>query len=197
MANLMWLNRLFIAGLLVANAAPLQGSLTDQQVTRAIARADKLTDPSVCIGRTVAGEFDVCIQGPEQRIALTAALAKQAHRRFRLEDVSADLRADTWTLVVRPNQPALVDGRSVRTPLAKDLALQVQGHPELSVQPISARRVPIAWDNAIGVTLKGQGLAATFDVSTLPAGDVDVVIIAENASEHSYALTQAARARIR
>jgi hypothetical protein len=193
----MWLNRLLVAGLLVANAAPLQGSLTDQQVARAIDRADRLTDPYVCVGRTAAAEFSVCIQGPEQRIALAAALAKRAHRRFRPGDASADLKALTWTIVVRPNQPALVDGRSVRTPLAEDLTLQSRGRVELSVRPLNAAPIPVAWDNAVGVTLKGQGLTATFDRSTLPAGDLDVVIIAEGGTERRYLLSQSARAQIR
>lgn len=193
----MWLNRLLVAGLLVASAAPLQGSLTDQQVARAIDRADRLTDPSVCVGRTAAAEFSVCIQGPEQRIGLAAALAKRAHRRFRPADASADLKALTWTIVVRPNQPALVDGRSVRTPLAEDLTLQSRGRVELSVRPLKAAPIPVAWDNAVGVTLKGQGLTATFDPSTLPAGDLDVIIIVEGGTERRYLLSQSARARIR
>jgi hypothetical protein len=193
----MWLNRLLAAGLLAANAAPLQGSLTDQQVARAIDRADRLTDPYVCVGRTAAAEFSVCIQGPEQRISLAAAVAKRAHRHFRPADASGDLKALTWTIVVRPNQPALVDGRSVRTPLAEDLTLQFRGRVELSVRPLNAARIPVTWDNAVGVTLKGQGLTATFDASTLPAGDVDVVIIAEGGTERRYGLSQSARAQIR
>jgi hypothetical protein len=193
----MWLNRLLVAGLLVANAAPRQGSLTDPQVARAIDRANRLTEPYVCIGRTAAAEFSVCIQGPEQRIGLAAAVAKRAHRRFGPADASADLKALTWTIVVRPNQPALVDGRSVRTPLAEDLTLQFRGRVELSVRPLNAARIPVTWDNAVGVTLKGQGLTATFDASTLPAGELDVVIMAEGGTERRYALSRSARAQIR
>jgi hypothetical protein len=195
----MWFNRLLFTalGLFLANAAPLQGPLTDQQVARAIARADKLTDPYVCVGRSVAAEFSVCIQGPEQRIGLAAALAKQARRRFRPADASADLRAQTWTIVVRPNQPALVDGRPVHTPPAEDLRLQLRGHPETAVRPLNAARIPVAWDNAVGVTLKGQGLMATLDASTLPAGDLDMVVIAEGRTERLYVLSESARAQIR
>jgi hypothetical protein len=193
----MWLSRLFVAGLLVATAAPRQGSLTDQQVARAISRADRLSDPYVCVGRSAATEFSVCIQGPEQRIGLAATLAKRARRRFRPADASADLKARTWTIIVRPNQPALVNGRSVRTPLAEDLVLQPRGQAELSIRPVNAARIPVAWDNAVGVTLKGQGLTATFDASALPEGDLDVVIIAEGGTERRYVLSQSARAQIR
>ena len=193
----MWLNRLLVAGLLVASAAPRQGSLTDQQVARAIERADKLKDPYVCVGRTAAAEFSVCIQGPEQRIGLAAALAKRAHRRFRPAEASDDLKALTWTVVVRPNQPALVDGRSVRTPFAEELTLQSRGRVEVSVRPLTAARIPVTWDNAVGVTLKGQGLTASFDASTLPAGDLDVVITTEGGTERRYGLSRSARAQIR
>lgn len=193
----MWLTWLLIGGLLVAQPVTLQGRLTDEQVARAIARADKLRDPYVCIGRTAAGEFTVCLQGPEQRIGLEVALTKQAHRRLLVADVSAEVRAQTWTMVVRPNQPALVDGRPVRTPLAEDLRLQLRGHPEVSVRPLTATQVPVAWDNAIGVTLNGQGLTATFDAPTLPAGDLDVVITVEGAIDRRYVLSQSARAQIR
>jgi hypothetical protein len=62
---------------------------------------------------------------------------------------------------------------------------------------LNAAPIPVAWDNAVGVTLKGQGLTATFDPSTLPAGDLDVVIIVEGGTERRYLLSQSARARIR
>jgi hypothetical protein len=193
----MWLNQLFVAGLLLASAALIQGSLTDQQIARAIDRADRLTDPYVCVGLTRPAEFSVCIQGPQQRIGLAAALAKRAHRPFRPADASADLKARTWTIVVRPNQPALVDGRSVRTPLAEDLTLQLRGHAEVSVRSLNTAQIQVVWDNAVGMTLKGQGLTATFDASMLPAGDLDVVIAAEGGNERRYPLSRSARARIR
>jgi hypothetical protein len=191
----MWLNRLFVIGLLAAYAAPLQSTLSDQQVDRAIARADKLTDRNVCVGQTKAGEFSVCLQGPEQRIGVVATLAKQAHRRFRLADVTADLKAQTWTVVVRPGEPALIDGRPVRSPLAQDLSLELRGHPEVSLPHLNAVPVPVSWDNAIGVSLKGQGLRTTIDPSTLPGGDLDVVIITDG-DQRRYVLSQSSRAKI-
>lgn len=191
----MWLNRLFVVGLFAANAAPLQGTLSNQQVDRAIARADRLTDRYVCVGRTKAGEFSVCLQGPEQRIGVVATLAKQAHRHFRPANVTADLKAQTWTVVVRPGEPALIDGRPVRTPLAENLTLELRGHPEVSLPPLNALQVPVSWDNAVGVSLKGQGLRATIDPSTLPGGDLDVIIITDG-DQRRYLLSQSSRAQI-
>jgi hypothetical protein len=193
----MWLNRHVVASLLAANASLSQGPLTDQQVARVIDRAAKLTDPDVCVGRATAPEFLICIQGPEQRVAVAAAAAKQTHQRLRPADVPTEARAQTWTIVVRPSQPALIDGRPVRTPLAEDLTLRAQGQPELLVRPLRAARFPVAWNNAIGVVLKGQGLTATFDASTLPPGDLDVVIVEEGGTERRYLLARSARARIR
>src|SRR5262249_26663542 len=159
----MWLMWLVAVSLLGASQSDVQEPLTDKQVARVIDRADKLRDPYVCVGRPVAPEFLVCIQGPEQRVALAAVVAKQAHRRLRPADVPADARSRTWSIVVRPSQPALVDGHPVHTALAEGLTLQVRGHPELSLRPLSVVPVPVSWDNAIGVTLAGQGLSATFD----------------------------------
>jgi hypothetical protein len=193
----MWLTPFVFASLLAIAEAPLQGSLTDQEVARAIARAGKLAERDVCVGRPAAGEFSVCVQGPEQRIASVAVLARQAHRRLRSGDVSAELKALTWTIDVRPNQPALVDGRPVRTPLAEALTLHLRGHQETPIQPVAAEPIPVTWDNAIGRTLTGQGLTATFDPSTLPAGDLDVVVVAAGGSERRYVLTRLARSQVR
>ncbi len=75
--------------------------------------------------------------------------------------------------------------------------LQVRGHPDLSVRPLNAATVPVAWDNAVGVVVKGQGLRATLDASTLPPGDLDVVIVEDVGTERRYLLAQAARSQIR
>lgn len=193
----MWLGRLFLTSLLMLQAAPPQESLTEKQVGRAIARAEKETDPAVCVNRNGPEEFSVCFQGPEQRISLAASLAKQARGRLRPEDVSLDVKAKTWTVVVRPNRPGLVNGRPVHAPLAEEVMVQVRGRPEVSRRSLSTTRMPVSWDNAVGVELKGQGLTATLDPARLPPADLDVVVTAEGGEERRYVLSQVARARIR
>jgi hypothetical protein len=170
--------------------------LTDQQVGRAIARSDKLTDRYVCIGSDAAGEFSVCVQGPEQRIGVAAMAAKQAHRRLRPEDIPAAVRAQSWTVVIRPNPPALVDGRPVRAPLAESVTLQSRDQPDTAVKPVNSARFPVAWNNALGVTLTGQGLTATFETPALSEHDLQIVVGAEGGLERRYILSEGHRLRI-
>jgi hypothetical protein len=184
------------AGALLAVAQAPPEVLTDQEVARAIARADRLPEQSVCVGRAAAGHYNVCFQGPEQRIGAAATLAKESRTRLRPADVSVDMKARTWTVVVRPNRPALVDGRPVRTPFAEDLTIKSIEQPEKSMRPRNLSRVAVTWDNAVGVELKGQGLTATIEPSELPGSDLDVIVTAAGGSEHRYVLSQASRDRI-
>ena len=192
----MWLTRLAVVGVLVATQAPGQEPLTDQQVGRVIDRADKMKDTSVCVGRAAPPDFSICLQGPEQRIVGATAIAKQEHHRLRPADVPADVRAHTWSIIVRPGKPALVNGRPVRSALAENLTVQVSGHPELSVRPVDVAPLAVTWGNAVGVALKGQGLTATVDASTLPPGDLDIVIVEDSGTARRYGLAQAMRMQI-
>jgi len=192
----MWLNRLVVGGFLLAYAIPAQGPLTDQQVARAIDRAGKETDPYACVGRATVPDFRICLQGPEQRIISVATKAKELRRRLRPTDVPAEVKAQTWTIVVHPSQPALVNGRPMRSALVQDLTMQGAGHPELSVKPLTVAPLPVTWDNAIGVALKGQGLTATVDPSMLPPGDLEIVVVEDTGTTRRYQLTESVRAQI-
>jgi hypothetical protein len=180
----------------VATPAPGQEPLTDQQVARVIGRADKMKDSSICIGRAAAPDFRICLQGPEQRIVLATAIAKQEHHRLQPADVPAEVRAHTWSIIARPGQPALVNGRPVRTALAENLTVQVPGHPELSVKALDVAPLAVSWGNAVGVAVKGQGLTASVDASTLPPGDLDIVIVEDSGTARRYGLAQSVRAQI-
>jgi hypothetical protein len=191
-----WLNRLAVVGILVAAQAQGQEPLTDQQVARVIDRAAKMKDSSICVGRAAAPDFSICLQGPEQRIVVATAIAKQEQHRLRPADVPADVRAHTWSIIVRPGKPALVNGSPVRSALATDLTLQVAGHAELSVKTLTAAPLAVTWDNAVGVAVKGQGLKVSVDASTLPPGDLDIVIAEDSGTARRYLLTQSLRAQI-
>jgi hypothetical protein len=170
--------------------------LTDQQVARAISRGDKLPDRYVCIGSDAAGEFSVCVQGPEQRIGVAAMAARQAHRRLHPEDIPASVRAQSWTVVIRPNPPALIDGRPVRAPLAEDVTLQGRDQTGTAMKPVNTARLPVTWNNALGVTLTGQGLTATFETPALSEHDLEIVVGAEGGLERRYILSEGLRQRI-
>jgi hypothetical protein len=184
------------AGLFVASAVPSDGSLTDREVARAIDRAGKVTDPYVCVGRSVVPDFRICLQGPELRIAVAARLAKELHRHLRPPEVPVDMRAHTWTIVVHPSQPALVNGQPVRSALAEDLSLQLAGHPELLVRPLTIAPLAVTWDNAVGIALKGQGLTATVDSSMLPPGDLEINVVEDTGTTRRYMLAESMRAQI-
>jgi hypothetical protein len=170
--------------------------LTDKEVARAIARGERLPDNSVCVGSDAPGEFNVCVQGPEQRIALAAAVARQAKRRLRPEEVPAEWRTASWTVVIRPNPPGLVDGRPVRAPRADAVRLQSRDHPDTATSPIKTEPVPMSWKNAVGVTLTGQGLTATFDTRNVPEHDLEIVVTGAGGLERRYMLSEAARQQI-
>jgi len=187
---------LLLALVLWTIPASAWSQLTDQQVARAIARGERLPDSSLCIGSNVAGEFSVCVQGPEQRIALEAAVAKQAHRRLRPEDVPADVRTPSWTVVIRPNPPALVDGRPVRAPHADDVTLQSRDNPATAMKPVKTVPIPMAWKNAVGLTLTSQGLTATFETDNLPEHDLEIVVTGDGGLERRYILSEGARQQI-
>jgi hypothetical protein len=183
-----------IAGFAVTTA---DAQLSPREVSEAIGRARKATTPPVCLGRNVAGDFLVCIQGPEQRIEAAAVLAKQTHRRFRAEDVPDDMKARTWFVVVRPIQPGLVDGRPVRTPEAESLRVLPRQPQATPITLLNVTRVPYSWDNAVGVTLRSQGLTALLDPTMLPPGSLEFVVTTEGGPERRYVLSESNRAQIR
>jgi len=51
---------------------------------------------AVCFGSQRTMPFDVCAEGPLQRIAFAARTAKNAYRPFTLADVTDELRENTW-----------------------------------------------------------------------------------------------------
>jgi hypothetical protein len=188
---------LLLALVLRVHPAAAQTQLTDQQVARAIARGDRLADPYVCIGSNASGEFSVCVQGPEQRIGVAAAVAKRAHRRLRPADVPAAMRTQLWTIVIRPNPPAFVDGRPVRASRAEHVTVQARNQPGTAIEPADIATIPVAWNNAVGVTLTGQGLTATFVAANLPDHDLEIIVAGDEGPEHRYILSEGARQQIR
>jgi hypothetical protein len=186
------------AGMCGLAAATADTQMSAREVSQAIARAGKAASPPVCVGRSVAGDFMVCIQGPEQRIEAAALLAKQNHRRFKAEDVPDEMKARTWFVIVRPNQPGLVDGRPVRTPEAESLQVLPANQPEATpIAPLNVMRVPYSWDNAVGVTLRSQGLTALIDSTILPSGSLEFVVRTESGPERRYVLSETDRAHVR
>jgi hypothetical protein len=64
------------------------------------------------------------------------------------------------------------------------------------MKPVNTARVPVAWNNALGVTLTGQGLTATFEPPNPPEHDLQIVVGAEGGLERRYLLSAGAHQRI-
>ena len=174
--------------------SPAAAQLTDKEVEQAISGAGKLKLRSVCVGATTPGQFDICIQGPVQRIATAVTAAKLAHRSLRADAVTDDMKAPTWMIFAIPTTPTLVAGHFVRLSADKVQLRQV-GAIEF-INPLASTKTKYAWDNPVGTKLTAQGVTATFDARNLPPGDLDVVVTGEDGSEHAYTLVAPAREQI-
>ena len=183
------------ATLLAADGTIAQ--LSDKDVSRAISRAEKMSR-SLCLGDMRPGQFNVCVQGPAQRIATAAHTAKLAERSLKASAVPDEMKALTWTVFALPNQPALVAGKFVRTPSAKTIQLRLGDAPDASlIDPVNATRSTYSWDNSVGARLTSMGITAVFDAGMLDPGAIDILITTEDGTELHYPLAPAAREQIR
>ena len=185
-----------LLGAVLLRPAAAVAQLTDKEVGQVIDAAAKMKVRSVCIAEATPGEFGVCVQGPEQRIASAALTAHQAHRAVHPTGISAEMRAPTWMIFALPHAPALVAGRFVRASADK-LQLRREGSLDVPIDPIVSVHTTYAWDNPVGTKLTAQGVTATFDPSKLPPGALDVLVTTEDGSEHRYTITESARYLIR
>ena len=183
------------AAVLLAVDAPAD-RLSDKDVSKAIGRADKMLR-SVCLGDIRPGQFNVCVQGPEQRIASAAYTAKLARRSVKADAIPDEMKALNWTVFALPNAPALVGGKFIRTPSAKAIQLRVPSGDTPVIEPLDAKTSPYSWDNSVGARLVSVGITAVFDAWMLDPGTIDVVITTEDGAELHYALPQSARDQIR
>jgi hypothetical protein len=184
------------AAALLAVETPI-GQLSDKDVSRVIGRADKMSR-SVCLGDLRPGQFNVCVQGPEQRIASAANAAKLTGKSLKANTVPNEMKSLTWTVFALPNAPALVAGKFVRTPSAQTIRLRLTGAADASsVDPLNATLSTYSWDNSVGARLISLGITAVFDAWMLDPGTIDILITTENGAELHYALPQDARDRIR
>jgi hypothetical protein len=76
--------------------------------------------------------------------------------------------------------------------------MRPRAEPEApAIEPLSVAQTEHTWENAVGRSLKGQGVTATYDQASLPAGVLEIVVRTENDSARRYLLSVAARQRIR
>jgi hypothetical protein len=173
-------------------------TLTDQQVADAIAHQREATNGIVWEGHAVSGAFRVGVIGPMTSIGITAAAATKQFKPFTVADVAADARQLRWTLSVVPAKPGSVGGNWTVSAPVNEVLLQRHGVTDIAdvIRPISTTFTPETWSNAMGAKFEGRGAIAVFDATTLPAGDLDIVIVT-SANPRRYELPAKDRAKVR
>lgn len=184
-----------VAAALAAGVARAQ-ELTTPQVEAAIKAG--LQKKSLAVqGR--AGLFSIVVEGPTARVARAANDAASEFKPFIASQVTPEMRAPIVTIMASPDAPTIHLGRISPTPNATHMVLLPRGSKDSSkaVQPIRKNQVAQQFGNAMGASVTSQGLLAEFSLTELPAGEFDVVVIAENGVEHRRTIKKDDRQQIR
>lgn len=125
--------------------------------------------------------FIVEAQGPLGRIETKAAEAAKKYMRYTIDSVSESDRAPVLLVRATPRAPTVVNGRLESAPPATHIVLLAYDKKGAiigeAVQPLTTERFPVEWTNLMGGSRQGQGIAATFDMEKLPAGDFYIAVI--------------------
>ncbi|MGH9423852.1 MAG: hypothetical protein ACRD3J_28005, partial [Thermoanaerobaculia bacterium] len=160
---------------------------TNEQIETILAEPPT-NQQAVCFGSQRSMQFDVCAQGPIQRIALAARQAKKEYRPFTLADVTSEMRENLWLVFAAPSKPIFNAGQWIVTPAAKEALFQSSGQKDVAVvRPVRLTIKPASWGNALGAKFTSAGFTAFFNPADLPAGQLDLIILTA-AQEQRYAL---------
>jgi hypothetical protein len=125
--------------------------------------------------------YGVWAQGPVARIASASADATRKYVSFGPADVSAEMRARTIAVGVQQAVKQWPDGSLKSEMVTVDhvviRGLDENGEPRPPVQPTHVEPLPATWSNMMGGKVETKGMLATFDLRTLPAGELQVVVI--------------------
>lgn len=119
--------------------------------------------------------FRVYADSPFTRIARWADEQKAKMLPATAADVPPELTTATLMILVDPCPPSRIEV----LPSAEHVALTPTGSRDAAtaIQPLMMTPLPRAWGNALGGKVEAQGMVAHFDLTALPSGDVDVVIV--------------------
>jgi hypothetical protein len=146
-----------------------------------------------------AGAFDVTTTTHIGRIVFLAAEAAERSKPFALANVTEAQRMPAIVVSAQPVDPRVSDYGVEVTPPVTTIALRSKTDPGAVVHPTSLTLNPVVWgiSDAVGPA-KGTHAVATFSrdaFKALPAGDIDIVITAEN-GEHRCKIGQGDRERL-
>jgi hypothetical protein len=177
-------------------SSPYAQPPTDAQIEQVL-REPPTGQLGVCFGNQRSMQFEVCAEGPLQRIAIAARNAKKSYQPFELGNVANSMRENVWMVFAVPTKPVRDSGEWHVTPAAKEALFQPSGQKDAPVvRPVRLTVQPQTWSNALGGTITSAGFTATFNPDDLPPGQLDLIILT-SAREQRYVLSEADRARIR
>lgn len=161
----------FLTGSVPAFAQSLSAAEIDEAIKSGLAKKSSQI-------RLGARDFTLILAGPAQRIQSEALRAATAMTPFTAADVDAEISGPFLRVSAWPDKPSLIGSRWYVVAPAQNIVIFPKGTRDLSkaIQPTSKEAFPQEWGNALGAKFEGQGMTADFDLSTLPAGEFDIVV---------------------
>lgn len=159
-------------------AAPVASQqLTDAQIQAAIDRGLRKEAPSVRVSGSMTGWYNIHIGGPLSHISTAAERAAASYLPYTLADVTEDDRAPLLYVVAscKPPEWNRYSGMHVN-PDAKHVVVQAKKNSQ-AIQPAHVEPIPMEWKNAVGGVFTCSGLSATFQLSDLPQGQFEIVVV--------------------
>ena len=135
-------------------------------------------------------EINMVVAGPVGRAFMAARDAKKKLMPFAPENLSPEILAPTITVQARWERKKMTDNPSV-----EHIVILPDGKKDQAIQPATIE----AWDydakNLVGAVVTRLGKSATFDLSKLPAGDIDILVISKGAVDYREHIDAKKRAR--
>ena len=117
--------------------------------------------------------WDFQVVGPLGRVYLAAKDAKQKMKKFGREDITAEMLSPTVSARAR-----WVDKDMRHNVAVEHIVIIPKGKKDQAVQPLKIENWNYDAKNLVGGSITRIGKEASFDIVALPAGDLEVVIIA-------------------
>lgn len=128
------------------------------------------------------GSYTVVVSANAGRIAFLAANAKRLYKPFTAADVPDTLHLPGIFVSVEPNEPTrTTNAISVASPIDR-VVLKSKVRPDIVVEPEAFDVEPVEWANLLGGKVEANRALAKFSFQAareLPAGDFDVVVVAQ------------------
>ncbi len=128
--------------------------------------------------------YGVIGQGPYGRVVDASAQATRKYLPFGPGDVSAEMRAPTLTVGI---QQYMEDMKTTVVPVEHVVIRGVnkEGAVGAALQPTHVEELPDYYQNLMGAKIETKGALATFDMKSLPEGDLQIVVILSDGECHA------------